>query len=508
MRCVILSFVLLLLSGAALADGAYIVFQLRTNAAPEVDFDEIRVAVWREADGAVAGSATHRADATRDYGAGVRVAEIELPAGFDDGRYRATMGMYSSGSLIFERPIRFESCCHAHGVFFHRPPVRIITVVLVPEILIDEVDKTVASLIDADGSGGFSPGDTVRYTVEVPASHDIAGGSVFRDELDPGVILVAGSVTTSSGVVIRGNNPSDRSVEVRFDPVPIGDNILIEYDAVLRPVIDNQGDLGIGIAGTRIGYPRVTDDPTTQEPDDPTRIVLSCGPQDEPPAPPFVDTEVFPTSIPQFAESGIRISGQGFGTQAGAPTLLVNGTALKTEVLLYSSEFETVEAVLPADITAEAGVVPFTLIPVDPQLPPIKGNLEIATAPVTGAEVVEGVRETVSAQVSAFVGNGLTAFQDARDLAARSQSRCKEIRDDILSDLDRTLTSGSIAIGISGAVAAQQAQAINATPGELDDIQRTVDDGTGLLAALLRQLEKEARRGNGLLCSPKKKLKN
>jgi RHS repeat-associated protein/uncharacterized repeat protein (TIGR01451 family) len=81
-----------------------------------------------------------------------------------------------------------------------------------------------ALLVDADGTGQPSPGDTIGYTARVTntSGNPVTNGS-FSLTPDPHSGLVAGSVVASIGTVTVGNGPTDREVGVDLGTLaPLG----------------------------------------------------------------------------------------------------------------------------------------------------------------------------------------------------------------------------------------------------------------------------------------------
>ena len=146
----------------------------------------------------------------------------------------------------------------------------------VGEPTVDAV-KTVALAVDSDGSGGATPGDTLRYTVTISNFDTFdAEGVVYTDSLDPNTTLVVGSVTTTAGAVTQGNAPGDTGVEVTIGTLPIGQSVTITYDAIIHTPLP-LGTTSISNQGFVTGdnFPlEPTDDPTTSASDDPTEIRL------------------------------------------------------------------------------------------------------------------------------------------------------------------------------------------------------------------------------------------
>ena len=78
-------------------------------------------------------------------------------------------------------------------------------------------------VVDADGDGVPSPGDTLLYTVVVRNDGNAAAaGLQFTDALDPNTTLVVGSVQTSQGTVTTGNNAGNTGVGVNLGTIPGG----------------------------------------------------------------------------------------------------------------------------------------------------------------------------------------------------------------------------------------------------------------------------------------------
>lgn len=122
---------------------------------------------------------------------------------------------------------------------------------------------------DRDGDGAISNGDIVRYTVEVEGNMDH-----FEDLLSEDLQLVAGSVTTTEGEVVRGNTEEDTSIRVDGGCC----FTTIQYNAVVRAHARNQGLAVLEDSGN-FAY-LDTDDPYTEEPGDATLLPVQCSAQD------------------------------------------------------------------------------------------------------------------------------------------------------------------------------------------------------------------------------------
>ena len=98
-----------------------------------------------------------------------------------------------------------------------------------------DAEKADALHIDADGSGGPSPGDTIRYTVAINNTGNTAATAVvFTDPIPTYTTVVAGSVTTTQGTV-----NSEDPVDVTIGDIAAGATVAITFD-VLVEIQDRQ----------------------------------------------------------------------------------------------------------------------------------------------------------------------------------------------------------------------------------------------------------------------------
>lgn len=97
------------------------------------------------------------------------------------------------------------------------------------------VDKTAALQVDADGSGDVSPGDTLRYTLTIRNEGAAAATNLLLvDTPDIHTVLENGSVTTSVGTVLEGNNPGDGVIRVSVPSLAASADVVIQYDVVIN----------------------------------------------------------------------------------------------------------------------------------------------------------------------------------------------------------------------------------------------------------------------------------
>jgi uncharacterized repeat protein (TIGR01451 family) len=154
-----------------------------------------------------------------------------------------------------------------------------------PDVILDPSTKTDSLFIDADNNGLVNPGDTLLYQVTIWNEGALdATGVVFTDTPDPNTTLVVGSVTTSKGAVIEGNNPGDSSLGVAIGTVlgggPATETVTISFQVTINDPLPpgvyqvyNQGTIESNEAP-----PVVTDDPDTSASNDPTGTPLGRPP--------------------------------------------------------------------------------------------------------------------------------------------------------------------------------------------------------------------------------------
>jgi len=158
------------------------------------------------------------------------------------------------------------------------PPDSDTTLIGVPVLALD---KTAAVLIDADGSGDASPGDTLRYTLTLQnTGAGPATAIVIDDAPDANSSLVAGSVTPSSGSVTIGNTAGDSVVQVSIASLAAAASVTITYDTTINnPLPDGVTELvNQALFDSTELPPGVSDDPDPPGPDDPTVVPLNAAP--------------------------------------------------------------------------------------------------------------------------------------------------------------------------------------------------------------------------------------
>jgi uncharacterized repeat protein (TIGR01451 family) len=127
----------------------------------------------------------------------------------------------------------------------------------------------------SDTTGGVAvPGDILKYTVTFENTGNGTGtGIVFDDQPGEGLFLIPGTVYTSAGTVITGSSPSDTGVSIEVGDLAPGEKATVTFqvrvaeDIPPGTVLSDQGKV------TADGCPdEVTDDPSTRETGDSTKI--------------------------------------------------------------------------------------------------------------------------------------------------------------------------------------------------------------------------------------------
>ena len=147
-------------------------------------------------------------------------------------------------------------------------------VVAMPELT---VVKRNTLFTDADSSGGLSAGDSMQYEIVITNNSSTpATDVVFDDTPDINTTLIVGTVTTSKGTIILGNNPGNTSVRVNVGTLDGGQDVTIRLWVRINlnlpsTVVEivNQGLV------SSVELPDLpTDDPLTGGLGDPTQVPI------------------------------------------------------------------------------------------------------------------------------------------------------------------------------------------------------------------------------------------
>ncbi|OQX24902.1 MAG: hypothetical protein BWK80_18415, partial [Desulfobacteraceae bacterium IS3] len=194
-----------------------------------------------------------------------------LPAGVRQITNQALMGYYPVRPGEPEREWQSDGDTGEPG---EQPTV--IPVTAGPNL--GETVKDVVLFKDADDSGTFSPGDTLRYTVTIPNTGNQEVKNVFfTDNIPVSTEYVAGSVTASQGTVSFSSEK--KRVEWTGD-IAAGDRITLTFDVTIAQglvpgkTISNQGTVVYDLNGD--GEPEgsvPTDSDISRPGDQPTDVV-------------------------------------------------------------------------------------------------------------------------------------------------------------------------------------------------------------------------------------------
>ena len=145
-----------------------------------------------------------------------------------------------------------------------------------------KADKRDSLFVDADGDGKVSPGDTLLYEATIRnRGNAAASGVVFVDFLDKNTTLVVGSVQSTQGSIVNGNNTGDTGVRVNVGTINGGAKATITFRVTINnPVPANVTEVRNQGTVTSNELPALaTNDPGTAAVDDPTMTVIEAAPR-------------------------------------------------------------------------------------------------------------------------------------------------------------------------------------------------------------------------------------
>ena len=180
-------------------------------------------------------------------------------------------------------------------------------------------------IIDADGDGVTSPGDTLVYDITILNAGNTAATDVaFTDIPDQNSTLVIGSVRADQGTVTAGNNPEDTSVAVTIGELASGAAANISFRVLINsPLPEGVTQVANqGFVSSSEQPITPTDDPDTVEPDDPTLTPIVAAPL----------LDAFKTSVLLSDEDNSGDIGPGDQLRYSI-TIVNNGNAVATDVI-------------------------------------------------------------------------------------------------------------------------------------------------------------------------------
>ncbi len=143
------------------------------------------------------------------------------------------------------------------------------------------LSKSDSLLVDSDGDGLPSAGDTILYSLRLVNSGRAGATSVvLRDALDANTALVSGSVSSSLGTVTRGNGADDAEVEVEIGAVPGQSDVSLSFRATIADPLPS----GVNLVANQAAVDSqelptlLSDDPELPADSDPTVTPVSPAP--------------------------------------------------------------------------------------------------------------------------------------------------------------------------------------------------------------------------------------
>ncbi len=164
-----------------------------------------------------------------------------------------------------------------------------------PNLHLSKEDTLLVDLFDNPADEGkVSPGDTLRYTIQVAnTGNGTAQQVLLEDTPDPNSGLIVGSVTTSKGSILLGNTTGDREIVVLLGDLAVGETATVEFNVLVlqgtgTTLLRNQAFLSYGAFNDPGGSSvEGSDDPNTPFLGDPTDTQVfipptGLDPEDEP----------------------------------------------------------------------------------------------------------------------------------------------------------------------------------------------------------------------------------
>lgn len=143
------------------------------------------------------------------------------------------------------------------------------------------VTKTDTLAVDDNSDGIANPGETIAYDLAITnIGNQAAAFSLLNDVLDPHVELVPGSVTTSNGSVVVGNNLNDTFVQVDMATILGGATVNVSFQVrVVDPLPSGVDRVANQAVVSADGVPAVlSDDPDVPGDEDPTVTPVGATP--------------------------------------------------------------------------------------------------------------------------------------------------------------------------------------------------------------------------------------
>jgi uncharacterized repeat protein (TIGR01451 family) len=145
-----------------------------------------------------------------------------------------------------------------------------------------EVSKRDVLFGDRDQDGVVSPGDVLRYEMVITNGGNVAATDVhFSDTPGAYTSLVVGSVESSQGTVLHGNDSGDTTVAVDVGTLPAGASATVSFQEIIDDplpagleLVSNQAQVSSGNLP-----PALSDDPDSSDDGDPTITPVTVVPR-------------------------------------------------------------------------------------------------------------------------------------------------------------------------------------------------------------------------------------
>ncbi len=135
--------------------------------------------------------------------------------------------------------------------------------------------------IDADGNGGISPGDTLKYKVVITTDANDAYNVHYTDIPSSNTSLIVGSVVCDPActAIEHGNTSGDTTVGISLDEIFANGSVSVYYQVLVKTGLPFQpGSItNQGLVSSSNADSLPSDDPSTVEPGDATVLSLSTG---------------------------------------------------------------------------------------------------------------------------------------------------------------------------------------------------------------------------------------
>jgi uncharacterized repeat protein (TIGR01451 family) len=135
-----------------------------------------------------------------------------------------------------------------------------------------------ATMTDNRGVQSFQPGDEIMYNVTLNnMGVGDATGVVFKVVPDERTVLINESVRPSRGTIIAGDEPGDTAIEVRMGTLRADGDATVRFRVRIPEGVLAVGTYTLSVQGeisSNNFQDIVTDDPRTEEPDDPIETAV------------------------------------------------------------------------------------------------------------------------------------------------------------------------------------------------------------------------------------------